>query len=95
MALSKTTTSIYLQWLKLLAKSADSIKLYKVQYLVPEEVSFKSKTSATNSFNLTDLNPAKTYMICVTATNKFFEGDPSYPVMEKTSTAGEYTLRFN
>ena len=92
MALSKTTTSIYLQWLKPLAKSADSIKLYKVQYLVPEEVSFKSKTSATNSFNLTDL---KTYMIRVTATNKFFEGDPSYPVMEKTSTAGEYTLRFN
>ena len=86
MVLSKTATSIYLQWLKPLAKSADGIKLYKVQYRVPEEVSFKSKTSATNS---------KTYMIRVNATNKFFEGDPSYPVMEKTSTAGEYTLRFN
>ena len=86
MVLSKTATSIYLQWLKPLATSADGIKLYKVQYRVPEEVSFTSKTSATNS---------KTYMIRVNATNKFFEGDPSYPVMEKTSTAGEYTLRFN
>lgn len=42
MALSKTATSIYLEWLKPLAKSADSIKLHKVQYLIPEEVSIKS-----------------------------------------------------
>ena len=95
MVLSKTATSIYLQWSKPLVKSADSIKLYKVQYRVPEEVSLKNKTSATNSFNLTELYPAKTYMIRITATNKFFEGDPSYPVMEKTSVAGDYTLLFN
>lgn len=95
MVLSETATSIYLQWSKALVKNAGSIKLYKVQYRVPEEVSFKNKTSPTNSFNLTDLNPAKTCMIRVTATKKFFESDPSYPVMEMTSVAGEYTLCFN
>lgn len=95
MVLSKTATSIYLQWSKPLVKSANSIKFYKIQYRIPEKVSFKNKTSTTTSFNLTNLNPAKTYMIRVTATNKFFEGDPSYPVMEKTSVAGNHTLRYN
>ena len=61
---------------------------YTVNYRFSEETSFKKNTSATTSFNLTNLMAGKTYMIHITAKNMLFEGDPSSSINVTTRVAG-------
>ena len=93
MVLSKTTNSIYLQWSAPLDKTKYSINSYIIHYRILEEISAKKNTSATTSFNLTNLITGKTYMIHITAKNMFFEGDSSNPINVTTRAAG--TLIFS
>ena len=88
MVLSKTTKSIYLQWSAPVDKYKDNIKSYIIHYRILEESPAKKHTSATTSFNLTNLIAGKTYMIYITAKNMFFEGDPSSPINVTTRVSG-------
>ena len=89
MALSKTTTSIYLRWSAPMDKTQVGNFSYTVNYRFSEETSFKKNTSATTSFNLTNLMAGKTYMIHITAKNMLFEGDPSSSINVTTRVAGK------
>ena len=89
MALSKTTTSIYLRWSAPVHKTQVGNFSYTVHYRFSEENSFKKNTSATALFNLTNLIAGKTYMIHITAKNMFFEGDPSSSINVTTRVAGK------
>ena len=88
MALSKTTTSVYLRWSAPVDKTQVGSFSYTVHYRFSEENSFKKTISATASFNLTYLIAGKTYVIHITAKNMFFEGDPSSSINVTTKVAG-------
>ena len=80
--------SIYLQWSAPVDKSEDSTKSYTIHYRFSNEDSPKKKSSATTSFNLTNL-------IHITAKNMFFEGDPSNPINATTRVAGKIFVLLN
>ena len=87
--------SIYLQWSAPVDKSEDSTKSYTIHYRFSNEDSPKKKSSATTSFNLTNLIAGKTYMIHITAKNMFFEGNPSNPINATTRVAGKIFVLLN
>ena len=89
MALSQTTTSIYLRWSAPMDKTQVDNFSYTVNYRFTKGTSFKKSTSATTSVNLTNLMAGKTYMIYITAKNMLFEGDPSSSINVTTRVAGE------
>ena len=89
MALSKTTTSIYLRWSAPMDKTQVDNFSYTVNYRFIKGTSFKKSTSATTSVNLTNLMAGKTYMIYITAKNMLFEGDPSSSINVTTRVAGK------
>ena len=89
MALSKTTTSIYLRWSAPMDKTQVDNFSYTVNYRFTKGTSFKKSTSATTSVNLTNLMAGKTYMIYITAKNMLFEGDPSSSINVTTRVAGK------
>ena len=89
MALSQTTTSIYLRWSAPMDKTQVGNFSYTVNYRFTKGTSFKKSTSATTSANLTNLMAGKTYMIHITAKNILFEGDPSSSINVTTRVAGK------
>ena len=89
MALSQTTTSIYLRWSAPMDKTQVDNFSYTVNYRFTKGTSFKKSTSATTSVNLTNLMAGKTYMIYITAKNMLFEGDPSSSINVTTRVAGK------
>ena len=89
MFLSKTVKSIYIQWSAPVEENKDSIKSYTIHYSILQETSWRKNTSATTSFNLTNLIAGKTYLIEISARNMFFEGDPSNPIQVTTKLAGK------
>ena len=90
MALSKTTTSIYLRWSAPMDETQVGNFSYTLNYRFMKGTSFKKSTSATTSANLTNLMAGKTYMIHITAKNILFEGDPSSSINVTTRVAGKF-----
>ena len=88
--LSKTSRSIYVRWSDPANNNSVNINNYTVHYRLSEEHYFKKNTSVLTYFNLTSLEPGKTYLIEVTALNRFYEGDRSSPIIETTSITGKF-----
>ena len=87
--LSKTARSMYIRWSEPVNNNRVNISNYTVYYRSSEE-HFKKNTSVLPYFNLTSLKPGKTYLIQVSALNRFYEGDRSFPIMEITRIAGKF-----
>lgn len=83
-----TATSIYLSWREPNGARYNH-PIFSIFYhpLSNQQLS-KNENSSKTQFNISDLNPATSYVIHVIALNKYFKGDPSNQVIYKTAYSG-------
>ena len=86
--LSVTATSIFLQWTDPNNASYAQTTFTVNYYPFSNHQLEKNGTAAIAQFNLTGLHPATVYVIRIIAVNKYFEGDLSNQITQKTREAG-------